>query len=203
MDVDNLHLDRMIESLHDAKDKSIRGEGHQLIILGGFQLLENANKLKTQLAESMVLLESEELKESRVHCELANFSSSELMQTFYSGIIQRTDSVGGNEIEFMELVGFLRVYSGVPIGDDLVVKAKMDQNFLIERIEETMDIITKTGLRMNRVHIHTINSHFLCFKRGKPALIHSNLRYLARRQDFRSTRYQSLLRGCRTVRETG
>lgn len=51
-------------------------------------------------------------------------------------------------------------------GDEVDIKAKFDQNFLIDIMWKILAKIDKNGYAMNRVSMHAINFHFLCFDRS-------------------------------------
>lgn len=109
------------------------------------------------------------------HIEMAAFSNHNLLNIFYKELFARGDSFGGNEMEFVSLVEQMRKITGRK-GDAIKASAKMDQSFMLARLEEVIGMVDEAKLRLSRIHIHTINSHFLCFRRdvwkgGKTSLL--------------------------------
>lgn len=68
-----------------------------------------------------------------------------------------------NEREFFEFVNYLE--SKKELSNTYDLKAKYNQNFLIQKMFDILGIIDHFNYPMSRLSIHTINFHMVCFDR--------------------------------------
>lgn len=137
-----------------------------IVALSGFQLISDVNEMEHISLFLFHRLNEKDTKDLIVHTEMAAFSSMELHDRFLAHFYSRIDSIGANEREMVELVEFLRRITGRPeVETD--VKARMSFDEILDIMREIMELIDLLSIRLNRLHIHTLTNHFLCFDKSK------------------------------------
>ena len=100
----------------------------------------------------------------RVHLESSAFSNHTFYETQLDILLSRLDSFGMNEREFIEFMQFMEKRKN--LGTSYEVKSKYDENYLVKKMFSLLTMIDEDGLRMNRVSVHAINFHMVCFDRS-------------------------------------
>jgi len=164
-DEDNNLMVELDASLKQLKDVDI-------VVLGGTQLPFDFTNFKSQLLKFRSVLSRKEHKAKQIHLESSAFNNYTFYETQLDILLPRVllcvltqiNSFGMNEREFIEFAQYLE--SKKNYGTHYDIKAKYNQNFLIKKLFEVLNMIDDANLPMNRVSVHTINFHMVCFDRS-------------------------------------
>ncbi len=134
-----------------------------IIALGGTQLPNNFSHFVQTLVRLNGKLSLPEHIHRRVHLESSAFSNSTFYKTQLDILLPRIDSFGMNEREFMDFAQYMEVRKN--LGTSYDAKSKYDESYLIRKMFHILHLIDEDDFRLNRISVHTINFHMVCFDR--------------------------------------
>jgi len=127
----------------------------QVVVFGGFQLLEGSENEKEFLESIELSIAELRVQNKKVHAELGDFHNNKFYKAFQS-ILSKIDSIGFNEQELGKLLSYFRKtkFRGYP--------AKAGVSDYLPDLISLIHYLKEHSYSTNRLHLHTISSQVIC-----------------------------------------
>mmetsp|Transcript_61847 Transcript_61847/g.70944 ORF Transcript_61847/g.70944 Transcript_61847/m.70944 type:complete len:491 (+) Transcript_61847:34-1506(+) len=159
-----VNRDQQISKLEvlDAYHEEIKKYKPDFHGIGGLHLLEphfEGSDIKDKLYKMKAYWAEAQQRGEQIHLELAAFNNLKFYETLADTAIKQANSIGLNEQELAILHSYLSTQSLVAVSD-----TNPDANAINGLIVDTLKLMIENGYEVNRMHLHSLNVHSVCYK---------------------------------------